>query len=120
VDAALKAIASFPAGIHLILGGKDKNSDYRLLRPLLLERVKAAYVIGAATEKIIAHIDGATKIVNAGTLDQAVAKAAEAAKPGDIVLLAPACSSFDQYENYERRGQAFKELVLALNAWQKV
>ena len=121
VDAAMKAVAAFPAGIHLILGGKDKNSDYTLMRALLEERVKAVYTIGAAAEKITGQIEGATAIVNAGTLDMAVAAAAEAAQAGDVILLAPACSSFDQFENYEHRGRFFKELVLArrgLGAWQ--
>ncbi len=121
VDAALKAIEAFPKGIHLILGGKDKNSDYRLMRPLLQERVKAVYTIGSAAEKIITQVEGATPIVNSGTLDMAVAKAADAAQPGEIVLLAPACSSFDQFQNYQHRGQVFKDLVLArrgLHEWQ--
>jgi UDP-N-acetylmuramoylalanine--D-glutamate ligase len=119
VDAAAKAIAAFPGGIHLILGGKDKDSDYRQLRSLLEERVKTVYTIGAAAEKIETHIYGAAPVVSAGTLDVAVAKAAEAAQPGEIVLLAPACSSFDQFENYEHRGQVFKELVLAKQGvWQ--
>jgi UDP-N-acetylmuramoylalanine--D-glutamate ligase len=119
VDAAAKAIAAFPGGIHLILGGKDKNSDYRQLRSLLEERVKTVYTIGAAAEKIETHIYGAVPVISAGTLDQAVAKAAEAAQPGEIVLLAPACSSFDQFENYEHRGQVFKELVFAKQGvWQ--
>jgi len=121
VDAAMKAIAAFPSGIHLILGGKDKNSDYRLMRPLIQERVKAIYTIGAAAEKIITHIEGSAPIVNSGTLDIAVGKAADAAQPGDIVLLAPACSSFDQFQNYEQRGQVFKDLVFArrgLHEWQ--
>jgi UDP-N-acetylmuramoylalanine--D-glutamate ligase len=121
VDAAMKAIAAFPSGIHLILGGKDKNSDYRLMRPLIQERVKAIYTIGAAAEKIITHVEGSAPIVNSGTLDIAVGKAADAAQPGDIVLLAPACSSFDQFQNYEQRGQVFKDLVFArrgLHEWQ--
>ncbi|MGC1300474.1 MAG: UDP-N-acetylmuramoyl-L-alanine--D-glutamate ligase [Alloacidobacterium sp.] len=119
VDAAAKAIAAFPGGIHLILGGKDKSSDYRQLRSLLEERVKAVYTIGAAAEKIEMQIYGAVPVVSAGTLDQAVAKAAEAAGPGEIVLLAPACSSFDQFENYEHRGQVFKDLVHARQGvWQ--
>ena len=121
VDAAMKAIDAFPGGIHLILGGKDKNSDYRLMRPLLQERVKAIYTIGAAAEKIITHVEGAAPIVNSGTLDMAIANAGNAAQPGEIVLLAPACSSFDQFQNYEHRGQVFKDLVLArrgLHEWQ--
>jgi len=119
VDAAAKAIAAFPGGIHLILGGKDKNSDYRQLRSLLEERVKTVYTIGAAAEKIEMHIYGAVPIVTAGTLERAVTQAAEAAQPGEIVLLAPACSSFDQFENYEHRGQVFKDLVHARQGvWQ--
>ena len=109
----MKAIAAFPSGIHLILGGKDKNSDYRLMRPLIRERVKAIYTIGAAAEKIITHVEGSAPIVNSGTLDVAVAKAGAAAQPGEIILLAPACSSFDQFQNYEQRGQVFKDLVFA-------
>lgn len=123
VDAAIKAINAFPSGIHLILGGKDKNSDYRVMRPLLEARVKAVYTIGAAAEKIRSQIEGASAIVNAGTLDNAIAAAADAAVPGDVILLAPACSSFDQFENYEQRGRVFKDLVQArrgTGAWQNV
>jgi UDP-N-acetylmuramoylalanine--D-glutamate ligase len=121
VDAAMKAIDAFPGGIHLILGGKDKNSDYRLMRSLIQQRVKTVYTIGSAAEKIIAQLEGAAPIVNSGTLDVALDKAATAAQPGEIVLLAPACSSFDQFQNYEHRGRIFKELVLArrgLDVWQ--
>jgi len=113
VDAAMKAIAAFPGGIQLILGGKDKNSDYRQMRALIGERVKVVYTIGAAAEKIHTHNEGAAPIVSSGTLEEAVARAGEAAQPGDVVLLAPACSSFDQFENYEHRGRVFKETVHA-------
>lgn len=113
VDASMKAIAAFDGGIHLILGGRDKNSDYRQMRPLLQDRVKTVYTIGAAAEKIHTHIEGAVPVVSAGTLEDAVAKASEAAQPGEVILLAPACSSFDQFENYEHRGRVFKELVFA-------
>ena len=125
VDAAAKAILSFAGGIHLILGGKDKNSDYTLLRPLLQERVRAVYTLGAAAEKIAQQIAGATTVQACETLEQAVAAAAAQAKAGEIVLLAPACSSFDQFENYEHRGRVFKQCVQALQeksagkeAWQ--
>lgn len=113
VDAAQKAIQAFPAGIHLILGGKDKNSDYRQLRTLMAGRVKAVYTIGSAAEKIMTHLDGAVPLIAAGTLDLAVELAAGASEPGEIVLLAPACASFDQFKSYEHRGQVFKDLVLA-------
>ncbi|HWG20491.1 MAG TPA: UDP-N-acetylmuramoyl-L-alanine--D-glutamate ligase [Terracidiphilus sp.] len=118
VDATAKAIAAFPGGIHLILGGKDKNSDYTLLSPLLRERVRAVYTIGSAAAKIESHLRGVVPIHSCETLDKAVKTAAAAARPSDIVLLAPACSSFDQFENYEHRGRVFKELVNEWRGWK--
>ena len=115
VDAAMKAVASFAGGIHLILGGKDKDSDYSLMSELLKERVKIVYTIGSAAEKIERQLQGVVKIVPAETLQVAVAKAAKAATVGDVVLLSPACSSFDQFENYEQRGRVFRQLVNELN-----
>ena len=112
VDAAAKAIAAFEGCIHLILGGKDKNSNYADLSDLLRKRVKAVYTIGSAAAKIESQIRWMVPIVSCETLDKAVAAARKAAHPGDVVLLSPACSSFDQFENYEHRGQVFKELVL--------
>ena len=114
VDATLKALASFPSGVHLILGGKDKASDYTQLAPLLRERAVAVYTIGSAAEKIERELAGVVKIVTAGTLKSAVESASAAAKSGELVLLAPACSSFDQFENYEHRGRVFRECVTAL------
>ncbi|HEY9127334.1 MAG TPA: UDP-N-acetylmuramoyl-L-alanine--D-glutamate ligase [Acidobacteriaceae bacterium] len=116
VDAAAKAIAAFPGCIHLILGGKDKNSNYAELSDLLRKRVKAVYTIGSAAEKIESQIRGIVPILACETLDRAVEAARQAARPGDIVLLAPACSSFDQFENYEHRGRVFKSLVLDMLA----
>lgn len=116
VDATIKALESFPGNIHIILGGKDKGSDYTVLVPLLRERAKGAYLIGAAAEKIASQIQGATRMIQSDTLDRAIRQASEAAASGDIVLLAPACASFDQFENYEQRGRIFKELVHALAA----
>jgi UDP-N-acetylmuramoylalanine--D-glutamate ligase len=115
VDAAMKAVASFRGGIHLILGGKDKDSDYSLMSGTLKERVKIVYTIGSAAEKIERELQGVVKIVPAETLQVAVAKAAKAATIGDVVLLSPACSSFDQFENYEQRGRVFRQLVNELN-----
>jgi UDP-N-acetylmuramoylalanine--D-glutamate ligase len=115
VDAAMKAVASFPGGILLILGGKDKDSDYTLMSGMLKERVKIVYTIGSAAEKIERELQGVVKIVSAETLQAAVAKAAKAATAGDVVLLSPACSSFDQFENYEQRGRVFRQLVNELN-----
>jgi UDP-N-acetylmuramoylalanine--D-glutamate ligase len=114
VDATKKALEAFPSGVHLILGGKDKDSNYAELAPLLRERCKCVYTIGSAAEKIERQLAGVVKIVSAGTLEVAVSKAAEDAGFGEIVLLAPACSSFDQFENYEHRGRRFKELVAQL------
>ncbi|MBI2678353.1 MAG: UDP-N-acetylmuramoyl-L-alanine--D-glutamate ligase [Candidatus Koribacter versatilis] len=116
VDATIKALESFPGGIHLILGGKDKGSDYSVLNTLLKERVKRVYTIGAAAAKIEQQISPAAQAIHAETLETAVRKAAEAAISGDVVLLAPACASFDQFSSYEQRGRAFKELVNALAA----
>lgn len=119
VDATMKALAAFAGGVHLVLGGKDKDSDYRLLVPLLQERARAVYTIGAAAEKITRHIAGTVPLHACGTLQAAVEMASSMAKAGDVVLLAPACSSFDQFENYEHRGRTFKELVLALRDERK-
>jgi UDP-N-acetylmuramoylalanine--D-glutamate ligase len=118
VDATAKAIAAFSGGIHLILGGKDKGSDYRVLSDLLRERVRAVYTIGSAAAKIESHLRGIVPLHSCETLDKAVAAAAEAARPGEIVLLAPACSSFDQFESYEHRGRVFKELVNQRRGWK--
>jgi UDP-N-acetylmuramoylalanine--D-glutamate ligase len=114
VDATIKALESFPKNIHLILGGKDKGSDYTVLNDLLRERVKRVYTIGAAAEKIESQIKGAAEIVHAETLENAIRRASAVAEPGDIVLLAPACASFDQFQSYHHRGQVFKEVVHAL------
>jgi UDP-N-acetylmuramoylalanine--D-glutamate ligase len=121
VDATIKAIESFPANIHLILGGKDKGSDYTVLNDLLRQRVKRVYTIGAAAAKIESQIKTAAEIDHAETLEAAIRHAASDAKPGDIVLLAPACASFDQFRNYEHRGKVFKDVVhrLAEQANQK-
>jgi UDP-N-acetylmuramoylalanine--D-glutamate ligase len=111
VDAALKALDSFPGRILVILGGRDKGSDYTVLQTPLRERAILALLIGAAADKIASQIDGSVVIERAGTLERAVALASQAARSGDIVLLAPACASFDQFENYEHRGRVFKALV---------
>jgi UDP-N-acetylmuramoylalanine--D-glutamate ligase len=103
VDATIKALESFAGGLFVILGGKDKGSDYAPLIPLLRERARLVLLIGAAAEKIGAQLAGAVPIERAGTFERA--------RQGDTVLLAPACASFDQFENYEHRGRVFKQLV---------
>ncbi|HVA62895.1 MAG TPA: UDP-N-acetylmuramoyl-L-alanine--D-glutamate ligase, partial [Terriglobales bacterium] len=117
VDAAIKALEAFPQGVWIILGGKDKGSDYTALAPLLGARARGVLLIGAATEKIAAQLGASgLALTRCGTLDQAVATAAERAQAGDTVLLAPACASFDQFQNYGHRGQVFKQLVGRLAA----
>jgi len=111
VDATAKAVAAFSSGIHLILGGKDKGSDYTVLTDLLRQRVLAVYTIGSAAAKIESQLRGVVALRSCGTLEHAVSAAAAAAHAGEVVLLAPACSSFDQFESYEHRGRVFKDLV---------
>ena len=118
VDATAKAIAAFNSGIHLILGGKDKGSDYTQLAQLLRQRVRALNTIGTAAAKIESQLRGVVAIRTCETLDVAVSAAGNAARPGDVVVLAPACSSFDQFENYEQRGKVFKQLVSERKGWK--
>ena len=116
VDATLKAIDAFAGGLWIILGGKDKNSDYTVLAAPLRSKARAALLIGAAAEKIKGHLDGAVPLIECGTIEGAVKAAFERARAGDTVLLAPACASFDQFQSYEHRGREFKRLVREL-AW---
>lgn len=113
VDATEKAIDAFPGSLWIILGGKDKNSDYTVLREKLTEKAKGILLIGAAADKIAGHLEG-LPLLRADTLDRAVELAAGRAADGDIVLLAPACASFDQFRSYEHRGRVFKDLVKEL------
>lgn len=114
VDATLKALQAFPGGLWVILGGKDKDSDYTLLRELLSQRARGVFLIGAAAGKIAAQIAGACPVEQAGTIQEAVHRASQRATAGDTVLLAPACASFDQFDSYEHRGRVFKTLVQEL------
>jgi UDP-N-acetylmuramoylalanine--D-glutamate ligase len=114
VDASLKAIEAFPGPLIVILGGKDKGAPYMPLREPLQQRARLTILIGEAAEKIASELSGAVQLEHAGTLERAVQIAADSTRAGDTVLLAPACSSFDQFENYEHRGRVFKELVAKL------
>ncbi|HEY2645683.1 MAG TPA: UDP-N-acetylmuramoyl-L-alanine--D-glutamate ligase [Candidatus Acidoferrales bacterium] len=114
VDATLKALDAFPGNVLIILGGKDKGSDYRILRKSLRSRARMALLIGSAAGKIETELGGVIPVERAETLERAVESAARSARPGDTVLLAPACASFDQFENYEHRGRVFKQLVREL------
>jgi hypothetical protein len=111
VDATVKSLEAFERGIHLILGGKDKGAPYAPLLPLLKNRVREVLLIGAAADRIAQELSGSVELIRAGNLATAVPEAFQRACPGDVVLLAPACSSFDQFQDYEHRGRVFKELV---------
>ncbi len=114
VDATLKALDAFPGRLLVILGGKDKGGDFTLLREPLQQHAGSVLLIGAAAEKIAGQLGGTVAQEMAGTLDRAVRLGFERARPGDTVLLAPACASFDQFENFEHRGRVFKQLVREL------
>ena len=116
VDATIKALEAFAGGIHIILGGKDKGSDYTVLNRLLRERVRRVYTIGAASSKIESQIANSVPVTSSGTLGEALRIASGNARAGEIVLLAPACASFDQFTSYEERGRVFKAEVRALQA----
>lgn len=114
VDAALKAVDAFPGGLWIILGGKHKGSPYTPLREPLRQKGRAALLIGAAAPIVAQDLAGAVRLIDAGTIENAVRAAWAEAQPGDVVLLSPACASYDQFENYGQRGRAFKSLVASL------
>jgi len=114
VDAAIKAIESFDRPIVLILGGKDKGSDFTKLRRLVKARVKKVVLVGAAKDKIRAALHGVVPMDEAGTFADVVPLAFAAASRGDVVLLAPACTSWDMFANFEERGRVFKREVRKL------
>ena len=114
VDATLKAIEAFDGGLWIILGGKDKDSDYRPLREPLRAKARAVLLIGSAAGKIMRELEGVSSLRPCGTLRAAIGEAYIDAKRGETVLLAPACASFDQFTGYEHRGLVFKQLVQEL------
>jgi UDP-N-acetylmuramoylalanine--D-glutamate ligase len=114
VDATLKAIAAFLGSLWVILGGKDKDTDFTPLAIPLKEKAHAALLIGAAAAKIENQLHGSVEISRSGALGNAIEEAHRRAKAGDTVLLAPACASFDQFENFEHRGREFKRMVKEL------
>ncbi|MCF7804975.1 MAG: UDP-N-acetylmuramoyl-L-alanine--D-glutamate ligase [Candidatus Marinimicrobia bacterium] len=115
VDAVKFAIESFEEPVILILGGYDKNGDFPQLIPSIRKHVKQTVAIGKARTTIQGALSPAVDVVTSDNLETAMGAIQEIAEPGDVVLLSPACASFDQYENYEKRGEHFKQLVEALN-----
>jgi len=116
VDAAIKSLEAFSGGIIVILGGKDKGSDFSPLRQLIEERCRHVILIGSAAEKIGAALAGTRPLQRVESMAEAVRRGFELSQPGDTVLLAPACASFDMFDNYEHRGRVFKEEVGRLAA----
>ena len=114
VDSTAKALEAFDRNVILILGGKDKGSDYTSLTPLIRERVKHIILIGAAADKIAGQLSTTAPMTRADSMRDAVEKAAGIASAGDTVLLAPACASFDMFDNYEHRGRMFKAAVMEI------
>jgi UDP-N-acetylmuramoylalanine--D-glutamate ligase len=114
VGAVVKSLASFTAPVILLAGGVDKGGDYGVLRDLVRSKVRRLVLFGAAKEIIRAALGALTDTVMVETLEGAVQEAAAHARTGDVVLLSPACSSFDMFRNYGERGKMFKDLVQAL------
>jgi UDP-N-acetylmuramoylalanine--D-glutamate ligase len=115
VGSVVKSLMSFQKPILLIAGGRDKGGDYSPLKMLIAEHVKGMALIGEARERICAALGGLTETVKVDTLEEAVYWAFSKAVPGDVVLLSPACASFDMFENYQERGKRFKSIVHGLS-----
>jgi UDP-N-acetylmuramoylalanine--D-glutamate ligase len=114
VGAVLAALEGFPEPVVLIAGGKDKGVDFRPLREPLSRKARAVVLLGEARARMEEELSGAAPIVAADTLPGAVRAAADAARPGDVVVFSPACSSFDMFRNFEERGEAFRRAVMEL------
>ncbi len=114
VDSTRVALEAFPGPLTVILGGEDKGAPYSPLLPLLRKKARAVLLIGEASSKIERDLAGLRGLERCDTLARAVDRAARSARPGEAVLLSPACASFDQFENFEHRGRCFKEFVGAL------
>jgi UDP-N-acetylmuramoylalanine--D-glutamate ligase len=114
IGATAAGLSGYPAGtVHLILGGLGKGQEFRELRPAVERRLARIYLIGEAADAIGAALEGAAPIERCGTLEEAVRRAALLARPGDTVLLSPACASFDQFRDYRHRGDEFARLARA-------
>jgi UDP-N-acetylmuramoylalanine--D-glutamate ligase len=112
VDSTVMALRAYPAGIHLIAGGRGKQQDFAPLAPVVGERCVAVYLIGEAAGELKAALAGTSvTLQECGDLGRAVSAARDAAEPGEVVLLSPACASYDQFDDFEARGEAFRRLV---------
>ncbi len=116
MDSAAQALQAFTEPLVVIMGGKDKGADFGVLQPLVADKVRLLVLLGAAAEKISHSLGDHVPTVAAQDLEQAVELAYENAHPGDVVLLAPGCTSFDMFDDFEHRGRVFKERVNALDA----
>ena len=116
VGAVLKCLEGFSEPVVLVAGGKDKGVDFLPLREPLRRKARAAVLFGEARARMERELAGATPLASADTLREAVLRASEIAQPGDVVILSPACSSFDQFRNFEERGEAFRKAVGELPA----
>ncbi len=111
VDSVWYALQSFEELLIVLVGGRDKGNDYSKLFDLVRERVRAIIAIGESADKVVKAFQGVTKVEKAQSMEEAVQKAKVLAAHGDVVLLSPACASFDWFENFEHRGRVFKEIV---------
>jgi UDP-N-acetylmuramoylalanine--D-glutamate ligase len=114
VGAVVKSLASFSAPVILLAGGVDKGGDYRPLADAIQGKVRRLVLFGAAKGIIAGAVGDLTETTIVDDMAAAVRDAAAHARPGDVVLLSPACSSFDQFRNYAERGRIFKDLVTGL------
>jgi UDP-N-acetylmuramoylalanine--D-glutamate ligase len=116
VDSVWHALRSFSKPVIVLIGGRDKGNAYSTLFSAVREHVKAVVAIGESADKVTAAFSPIINTVSAGTMQEAVEKAGGLASPGDVVLLSPACASFDWFDNFEHRGKVFKEIVMHLGS----
>ncbi len=111
VDSVWYALRSFDEPIFLILGGQDKGNDYEQIKQLVIEKVVKIYAIGSSADKIFNFFHNSVKVEIKNSMNDVITSAINEAREGEVVLLSPACASFDMFDNYEHRGKAFKEAV---------
>ncbi|MBP1653903.1 MAG: UDP-N-acetylmuramoylalanine/D-glutamate ligase, partial [Bacteroidetes bacterium] len=116
VDAVWYALQSFTSPIVVLVGGRDKGNDYGRLMEPVKKHVRAIVAIGESAGTVRAAFTGVVPLTVAGSMEEAVHAARGIAQRGDVVLLSPACASFDWFQNYEHRGRVFKEIVMGMNA----